>query len=191
MEQDEIKLAWEKLNEKISASSLANKKTLAYLLGNRRRTAFQKLVSADKFASLFFFLLTIAFSFILLRENNGLMLIKIQVIGMMLIFGVLNFISYRKLVKMNLDESVLVLYRKISSYKKFTIWIYLISYVLVFIFIFSFAFSYPLPYFVKVLIGLATPVCIAIDYWIFHWSSNHMHTLIDTTKELNELNKLE
>lgn len=187
MEQDEIKLAWKELNEKISANSLANKKTLEYILENQRKTAWQKLVSADKAASLFFLLITITISYLLLRENNGFILIKAQVIFLLVISTIANIASYSILTKMNLSGATLLLFKQVSSYKRLLVWTYLICYILVFVFIISFSYYYPLPYPVKILGYIALPVCIAIDCFLYHWSSNHIRTLINTTKELNHL----
>lgn len=189
MEQDEMKLAWKELNEKILASTLANKETLAYILKSRRRSAWQKLVATDKSASIFLFLFAIGMIYYSVFVNNGALLVSIQTIIIVLVANTLNIISYLKLSKMKLDESVSVLYKQVSSYKKLTVWSYLICYVLVFIFVVSLLFTYPLSHFVKVSMLLLIPVGIATDCFIFHWSSNQIRTLIDTTKELKELNK--
>lgn len=186
MKQDEIKSAWKELNDKISASSLANKKTLEYILKSQRKTAWQKLVSADRAASLFFLLITITISYLLLRENNGFILLKAQAIILLAVASTANIASYSILAKMNLSGAALLLYKQVASYKKLMIWTYLICYVLAIIFIVSFSYSYPLPPIVKILSYIALPVCVAIDYFLFHWSSNHIRTLIDTTKELNK-----
>lgn len=191
MEQDEMKLAWKELNEKITASKLANKETLAYILKTRRSTAWQRLVRADKSISVFLFLFAIGMIYYIIFLNHGAALVRIQAVILLLVACTLNIISYLKLTKMKLDESVPILYKQVSSYKKLTVWSYLICYVLVFIFVVSLLLVYPLPYFAKILMFLIIPVGIAIDYFIFHWSSNHIHTLINTTKELKELNKLE
>ncbi|MDH6533749.1 hypothetical protein D0T51_01955 [Parabacteroides sp. 52] len=191
MEQDEMKLAWKELNEKITASTFANKETLAYILKTRRMTAWQRLVRADKSASIFLFLFAIGMIYYSVFVNNGALWVRVQVVILLLVASGLNIISYLKLTKMKLDESVPVLYKQVSSYKKLTVWSYLICYVLVFILVVSLLLVYPLPHFSKVLIFLIIPVGVAIDCFIFHWSSNHIHTLVDTTKELKELNKLE
>ncbi|MDR2039506.1 MAG: hypothetical protein LBQ60_16405 [Bacteroidales bacterium] len=191
MEQDEMKLAWKELNEKMSASTLANKETLAYILKSRRRTTWQRLVAADKSTSIFLLLFAVGMIYYSVFVIHGAPLISIQVVILLLVASTLNIISYLKLTKMKLDESVPILYRQVSSYKKLTVWSYLICYVLVFILVVSLLFAYPLSHFAKVLMLLLIPVGIAIDCFIFHWSSNHIHTLVDTTKELKELNKLE
>ena len=188
MEQDEMKLVWKELNEKITASTLANKETLAYILKTRRRTAWQRLVRADKASSTFLFLFAIGVIYYSIFINHGAALIRIQAVAILLVATTLNIISYLKLTKMKLDESVPMLYKQVSSYKKLTVWSYLICYVLVFVFVVSLLLVYPLPHFAKVLMFLIIPVCVAIDCFIFHWSSNHIHTLVDTTKELKELN---
>ncbi|MDL2305085.1 hypothetical protein LJC72_07070 [Bacteroides sp. OttesenSCG-928-D19] len=191
MEQDEMKLAWKELNEKIMASTFANKETLAYILKTRRMTAWQRLVRAEKSVSIFLFLFAIGMIYYSVFVHNGALLVKIQVVILLLVASGLNIISYLKLTKMKLDESVPILYKQVSSYKRLTVWSYLICYVLVFILIVSSLLVYPLPHFSKVLLFLIIPVGIAIDCFIFNWSSNHIHTLVDTTKELKELNKLE
>ena len=191
MEQDEMKLAWKELNEKITASIFANKETLAYILKTRRMTAWQRLVRADKSASIFLFLFAIGMVYYSVCVNNGALLVRIQAVILLLVASGLNIVSYLKLTKMKLDESVPILYKQVSSYKRLTVWSYLICYVLVIIFVASLLLVYPLPHFSKVLIFLIIPVGVAIDCFIFHWSSNHIHTLVDTTKELKELNKLE
>lgn len=186
-----MKLAWKELNEKMSASTLANKETLAYILKSRRRTTWQRLVAADKSTSIFLLLFAVGMIYYSVFVIHGAPLISIQVVILLLVASTLNIISYLKLTKMKLDESVPILYRQVSSYKKLTVWSYLICYVLVFILVVSLLFAYPLSHFAKVLMLLLIPVGIAIDCFIFHWSSNHIHTLVDTTKELKELNKLE
>lgn len=191
MEQDEMKLVWKELNEKITASTLANKETLAYILKTRRRTAWQKLVRADKSTSIALFLLTIVLIYYSIFVNNGAVLVRIQVVILLLVASTLNIISYLKLTKIKLDESVPTLYKKVSSYKKLTVWSYLICYILVFILVVSLLLVYPLPHYAKLLMFLIIPIGVGIDCFIFHWSSNHIHTLIHTTKELKELNKLE
>lgn len=186
-----MKLAWKELNEKIMASTFANKETLAYILKTRRMTAWQRLVRAEKSVSIFLFLFAIGMIYYSVFVHNGALLVKIQVVILLLVASGLNIISYLKLTKMKLDESVPILYKQVSSYKRLTVWSYLICYVLVFILIVSSLLVYPLPHFSKVLLFLIIPVGIAIDCFIFNWSSNHIHTLVDTTKELKELNKLE
>lgn len=186
-----MKLAWKELNEKITASIFANKETLAYILKTRRMTAWQRLVRADKSASIFLFLFAIGMVYYSVCVNNGALLVRIQAVILLLVASGLNIVSYLKLTKMKLDESVPILYKQVSSYKRLTVWSYLICYVLVIIFVASLLLVYPLPHFSKVLIFLIIPVGVAIDCFIFHWSSNHIHTLVDTTKELKELNKLE
>ena len=189
MEQDEMKLAWRKLNETVGTHLFADRTTLAYILERRRKTALGKLLLADKIASLFFFLFAIALSCVLLSGDKGFLLLKIQAIGIVFVAAVFNLSSYRKLLKMRLDESVLMLHKKVSSYKKIVVWAYLITYVLVAVFLISFSLIYPLPYWVKVSIILLLPICVAIDYYLFHWSSNQISTLIDTSKELEDLNQ--
>jgi len=191
MESNEMKLVWKELNEKITASTLANNETLAYILKTRRRTAWQRLVRANKSTSIFLFLFTIGMIYYSIFESQGAALVRIQVVILLLVASALNIVSYLKLTKMKLDESVPTLYKQVSSYKKLTVWSYLICYALVFIFVVSLLLVYPLSHLFKVLMFLIIPVCIAIDCFIFHWSSNHIHTLVDTTKELKELNELE
>jgi hypothetical protein len=191
MEPDEMKLAWKELNEKITASTLANKETLSYILKTRRRAAWQRLVRADKSTSIFLVLFTIGMIYYNIFVNHGAALVRIQAVILLLVASALNIVSYLKLTKMKLDESVPILYKQVSSYKKLTVWSYLICYVLVLIFVVSLLLVYPLPHLAKVLMFLIIPAGIAIDCFIFHWSSNHIHTLVDTTKELKELNKLE
>jgi hypothetical protein len=186
-----MKLVWKELNEKITASTLANNETLAYILKTRRRTAWQRLVRANKSTSIFLFLFTIGMIYYSIFESQGAALVRIQVVILLLVASALNIVSYLKLTKMKLDESVPTLYKQVSSYKKLTVWSYLICYALVFIFVVSLLLVYPLSHLFKVLMFLIIPVCIAIDCFIFHWSSNHIHTLVDTTKELKELNELE
>jgi hypothetical protein len=191
MESNEMKLVWKELNEKITASTLANNETLAYILKTRRRTAWQRLVRANKSTSIFLFLFTIGMIYYSIFESQGAALVRIQVVILLLVASALNIVSFLKLTKMKLDESVPTLYKQVSSYKKLTVWSYLICYALVFIFVVSLLLVYPLSHLFKVLMFLIIPVCIAIDCFIFHWSSNHIHTLVDTTKELKELNELE
>lgn len=191
METDEIKLVWKELNEKITASTLANKETLAYILKIRRRSAWQKLVKADKTSSIFVFLFAIGMIYYIIFVGHGAVLVRIQALILLLVASVLNIVSYLKLMKMKLDESVPILYKQVSCYKKLKVWSYLICYVLVFIFVVSLLLVYPLPYYVKVLMFLLIPVGVAIDCFIFQWSSNHIQTLVDTTKELKEMKDLE
>lgn len=183
-----MRLAWKQLNDTISASSLADRKTLAYILKKRRKTAWRTLLLADKTSFLFSLLFAIALSGILLSENNGFLLLNIQAIGLLLIVAMLNYFSYRKLTKMKLDESVLVLHKQVTSYKRMMVWEYFISYLLVAIFIISLFLIFPLSHTVKISIVLIIPVGVAVDYFIFHWSANHVSTLIETSKELDELN---
>lgn len=191
MEQDEMKLAWEVLNEKVTESTLANKETLAYILKTQRKTAWQRLVRADKSTSICLILFAIGMIYYSLFVSSGAALVRIQAVILLFVASTLNIISYLKLTKMKLDDPVPMLYKQVSSYKKLTVWSYLICYALVFIFVVSLLFVYPLPHFAKVLIFLIIPIGIGIDCFIFHWSSNHIHTLVDTTKELKELGKLE
>lgn len=187
METDNIKLAWKELNERINANELANKKTLAYILNDKRRTAWQRLILADKSATLGFFFFAIVLSYLLFRENNGFLLIKVQVVSLLFVVTILNYISFLKLSQMNFNGSVLVLCKQVSFYKKLTVWSYIISYIGVIVFGISFLLCYPQPQLVLKLVFLIVPICIIIDYFIFHWSSNLIHTLVDTTKELKEL----
>lgn len=191
MEPEEMKLAWKELNERITASTLASKETLAYILKTRRRTAWQRLARADKSTSIFISLFAIGMIYYLIFLNQGSVLLRIQAVIVLLIASALNIVSYLKLIKIKLDESVPILYKQVSSYRRLTIGSYLICYALVFIFVVSLLLVYPLPHLAKILLFLIIPVGIAIDCFIFHWSSNHIHTLIDTTNELKELNKLE
>lgn len=186
-----MKLVWKELNEKITASTLANKETLAYILKSRRKTAWQRLVRTYKSSSVFFLLFATGMICYIIFVSHGAAFVKIQAVILLLVAGVLNIISYLKLAKMKLDESVPVLYKQASSYKRLMVWSYLLCYVLVFIFIVSLLFVYPLSHFAKVLMCLIIPAGIAVDCFVFHWSSNHIHTLVDTTKELKELNNLE
>lgn len=186
MEQDEMRLAWKELNEKLNASSLANKKTLEYILASRRKTAWQKLLSADRSASIFLFLTTLVISYFLLSNNHVFPFIKMQVITLLIVSTVFNVASYLKLRKMKLNGAVLSLYKQVASYKKITVWAYLVPYVLTIALVCSLLFGYPLPYGVKVFIALMIPICIAIDCLIYHWSANQIRALIDTTQELNQ-----
>ena len=183
-----MKLAWKELNEKITVSALANKETLAYILKSRRRIAWQRLVTTNKSTFIFLLLLTIGMIYYIIFVNTGgSIFVDIQVIVLLLTAGTLNITSYLKLTKMKLDVSVPILYKQVSSYKKLTVWSYLICYVLVFILILSLIFTFSLPYLAKVLMCLIIPAGIATDCFIFHWSLNRIHTLVDTTKELKEL----
>lgn len=191
METDNMKLAWKELNEKINANELANKKTLAYILNDKRKTACQKLILADKSAALGFFLIAIVISYLLFRENNGFLLIKVQAVSTLLIASILNCILFIKLSRIDFNSSVLVLYKQVSFYKQFTVWSYIICYIVAIVFGISFLICYPQPQLVLKLILLILPVCTIIDYFIFHWSSNLINTLIDTTNELKELERWE
>lgn len=191
MEPDEMKLAWKELNEKITTSTLANQETLAYILKTRRKTAWQKLVRAEKSACIFLLLFTVVIIYFSLFANQVAALVAIQAVILLLVACTLNILSYLKLTQMKLDESIPKLYKQVSSYKKLTVWSYLIGYVLTFSFVVSLLLVCPLPYTVKVVMFLMLPVGVAIDYFIFHWSSSNIQTLSETTKELKELNKLE
>ncbi len=184
-----MKQAWQELNKKITASTLANKETLAYILKTRRTTALQKLIRADLCSSLFLALFTIGMMIFCCLINNGATWIKIQMIGILLVATTLNIIDYLKLTRMKPDESVTMLYKQVASYMKLTIWSYLICYALVFVFLVSTLLTYPLPHFAKVLLFFIIPAGVAVDCFIFHWSSNHIQTLVDTSKELKELNQ--
>lgn len=186
-----MKLVWKELNEKIAVSALASKETFAYILKTRRRTAWQRLARVNKSASVFFLLLSIGIISYGIFTNYGAILVIVQAVILLLVCCVLNVISYLKLTKMKLDEAVPILYKQVSSYKKLTIWSYLICYVLVFIFIVSILLLYPLPHFAKVLMFFIIPIGVAIDCFGLHWFSSHIHTLVDTSKELKELDKSE
>lgn len=191
MEQNEdLKLAWKKLNEKINANTSVNKKTIEHILDSQRKTAYQKLLSADRSASLFLFLTTIIISYILLSNNRGFLFIKIQVITLCAVATLFNVISYLKLVKIDFNESVLLLYKQVTSYKRLTVWGYIIPYILTITLTCSLLFGYPLPYGVKVFLILMLPICVAIDCFIYHWSANQIRTLVDTTKELDQSESL-
>lgn len=193
MEQDEIKLAWKELNDKINASSLANKETLAYILKTRRKTTLQRMIIADKSSIVFIGLLTLVVIcfFLFAKKDVATLLLRTEAIILLLVTCILNIICYFRLIKIKLDESVSVFYKKVSSYKKSLVWIYLVVYVLVFIFIGSLLFTYPHASLMKTLLAIIMPAAIALDCFLFHWSSNHIKTLIETTKELKELNKEE
>lgn len=187
METDNIKLAWKELNERINVNELANKKTLAYILNDKRKTAWQRLILADKLATLGFLFLTIVLGYLLFRENHGSLIINVQAVSLMFVVTIFNFVSFLKISQLDFNGSVLVLYRQVSFYKRLTVWAYIVSYVLAIVFGVSFFLCYPQPQWAVKLILLILPVCIIIDYAIFHRSSNLIHTLIDTTKELKEL----
>ncbi len=187
MKTDNIKLAWKKLNERINANELANKKTLVYILTDKRKTAWQRLILADKLATLGFFFFTIALGYLLFRENSGFLVIKIQAVSLLFIVTILNYFLFLKLSQMDFNNSVLVLYKQASSYKRLTVWSYIISYILAIVFGISFFICYPQPQLILKFTFLIVPICVIIDYFIFHWSSNLIHTLVDTTKELKEL----
>lgn len=187
METDNIKLAWKELNEKINVNELANKKTLAYILNDKRKTAWQRLILTDKLATLGFLFLTIVLGYLLFRENYGSLIINVQAVSLMFIVTIFNFVSFLKISQLDFNSSVLVLYRQVSFYKRLTVWAYIVSYVLAIVFGISLFLCYPQPQWAVKLILLILPVCIIIDYAIFHRSSNLIHTLVDTTKELKEL----
>jgi len=187
METDNIKLAWKELNEKINVNELANKKTLAYILNDKRKTAWQRLILTDKLATLGFLFLTIALGYLLFRENYGSLIINVQAVSLMFIVTIFNFVSFLKISQLDFNSSVLVLYRQVSFYKRLTVWAYIVSYVLAIVFGISLFLCYPQPQWAVKLILLILPVCIIIDYAIFHRSSNLIHTLVETTKELKEL----
>lgn len=190
METDNMKLAWKELNDRINMNALANKKTLSYILNSQRKTAWQKLILADKSAVLFLFLMGVVMSYLLfIRENHEAMLLKVHVIGIIVIVFIFNCICLFKLSRISWDGSVLDLCKQVSSYKRLTGWIYVISYVWVIVFIISFLIVYSPSLWVVTLISLILPVCIIIDYFIFRRTFNLARTLIDTTKELKELEK--
>lgn len=190
METDNMKLAWKELNDKINMNALANKKTLSYILNSQRKTAWQKLILADKSAVLFLFLMGVVMSYLLfIRENHEAMLLKVHVIGIIVIVFIFNCICLFKLSRISWDGSVLDLCKQVSSYKRLTGWIYVISYVWVIVFIISFLIVYSPSLWVVTLISLILLVCIIIDYFIFRRTFNLARTLIDTTKELKELEK--
>ena len=190
METDNMKLAWKELNDRINMNALANKKTLSYILNSQRKTAWQKLILADKSAVLFLFLMGVVMSYLLfIRENHEAMLLKVHVIGIIVIVFIFNWICLFKLSRISWDGSVLDLCKQVSSYKRLTGWIYVISYVWVIVFIISFLIVYSPSLWVVTLISLILPVCIIIDYFIFRRTFNLARTLIDTTKELKELEK--
>lgn len=187
METDNIKLAWKELNEKINVNELANKKTLAYILNDKRKTAWQRLILTDKLATLGFLFLTIVLGYLLFRENYGSLIINVQAVSLMFIVTIFNFVSFLKISQLDFNSSVLVLYRQVSFYKRLTVWAYIVSYVLAIVFGISLILCYPQPQWAVKLILLILPICIIIDYAIFHRSSNLIHTLVETTKELKEL----
>ena len=190
METDNMKLAWKELNDRINMNALANKKTLSYILNSQRKTAWQKLILADKSAVLFLFLMGVVMSYLLfIRENHEAMLLKVHVIGIIVIVFIFNCICLFKLSRISWDGSVLDLCKQVSSYERLTGWIYVISYVWVIVFIISFLIVYSPSLWVVTLISLILPVCIIIDYFIFRRTFNLARTLIDTTKELKELEK--
>ena len=190
METDNMKLAWKELNDRINMNALANKKTLSYILNSQRKTAWQKLILADKSAVLFLFLMGVVMSYLLfIRENHEAMLLKVHVIGIIVIVFIFNCICLFKLSRISWDGSVLDLCKQVSSYKRLTGWIYVISYVWVIVFIISFLIVYSPSLWVVTLISLILPVCIIINYFIFRRTFNLARTLIDTTKELKELEK--
>lgn len=191
MEQNEILSAWKELNEKINTNSLVNKDVLKNILENRRKTALQKLIIADRTGMIFFFLLTIGIGSYLFLESNQFIVLNIQAVALLLISAMMNAISYFKLMKVSFDDAILVLYRKIASYKKVTLWNYLISYILVTIFIVSFLYSYPWARAIKISLILIISACVAIDCFLYHWTSTKLTSMIETTKELKELNELE
>lgn len=191
MEQNEILSAWKELNEKINTNSLVNKDVLKNILENRRKTALQKLIIADRTGMIFFFLLTIGIGSYLFLESNQFIVLNIQAVALLLISAMMNAISYFKLMKVSFDDAILVLYRKIASYKKVTLWNYLISYILVTIFIISFLYSFPWARAIKISLILIMPVCVVIDCFLYHWTSTKLTSMIETTKELKELNELE
>ena len=189
METDNMKLAWKELNDRINMNALANKKTLSYILNSQRKTAWQKLILADKSAVLFLFLMGVVMSYLLfIRENHEAMLLKVHVIGIIVIVFIFNCICLFKLSRISWDGSVLDLCKQVSPYKRLTGWIYVISYGWVIVLI-SFLIVYSPSLWVVTLISLILPVCIIIDYFIFRRTFNLARTLIDTTKELKELEK--
>lgn len=189
MEQDDIKLIWRELNEKINSSEIASKKTLSYILENKRKSVYQRLVSADLAASIGFLVFAFTLGYTLFMENSAYPLLAIEAIIILLTASIFNYFCYRKLSKLNLDGDLISLCRRVTSYKQLVVWTYFVIYAMVLIFSISFLLIFPQTRLVKILLSLIFPVCVVIDCLIYRWSSSQIHTLTDTSKELKELNQ--
>lgn len=190
MEQDEIKLLWQELSAKVEANTLATKKTLEYMLSGKRKTAWHKLKCADKVSSIITLFVAVLLGYVLFKDGTHFLFVKIQVIILLLFAGIMNFLAYRILAKLDFNGEMIVLCQRVSYYKKLYNWSYLISYLLVIIFIVSIAVCVTIPVTVQIVMLLLLPICIAVDCLIYHSVSNILKTLISATKELKDLKEI-
>lgn len=185
MEQNEMFLAWKEMSDKLSEQEISNKKVLVSILENNRKSSFQRLLTVDRGGCWFICVTAIIVSCLIINARFSLP-IKIEVVALMVTASVFNVISYLKLRNVNFEEPITCIFRKVASYRKTTIWAYIVCYILVFIFAINAWFDLPSPI-AKIGIALGMVGGMFLDYIIFHWSMRNINAMRDMTKELNFL----
>lgn len=186
MEQKDIFEAWKTLNDKLNEKELANTKTLIFILESKRKSALQNLMIMDKIATAFMLIISIVIVCYLFSHSVESLLIKIEATVMLVSATVLNMIALCLLRKMNFSLPVVTLFQHVVNYRKLTVFIYVLIYVLAVIMIITLLLTTSSGL-VKTLLLIIVPLGVCIDFFLFNWTMRQLNILIEMTKEMKTL----
>lgn len=99
---------------------------------------------------------------------------------------VLNIIALCLLHRMNFSLPVVTLFQHVVNYRKLTVFIYVLIYVLAAVMIITLLLTTSSSL-VKILLLIIVPLGVCIDFFFFNWTMRQLNTLIEMTKELKTL----
>ncbi len=188
MELEDLKRAWDELNERVTRNELLTQQMILDMLTKRKEGHLGYFNRMHKMGILLVIMITFAGIYSLCVRTPLLNLILLfSIIGIQYVNFTISHIKLRRIVKS--EQDMMLQIQRIMEYKRWMNWVYLIGYLSIvpmFFLVIPAVFT-RWPLWGQILFVLMILSGVAFDYFQYHRSSDKLKDLSEAIRELKEL----